>query len=154
MPQLTIQQRYAQLDQAARRRWRRDYMPPAKAQDARDLTLAIDQSNTGHGWPAFRDALLRRAIATWGSEYTLHPAQLEELDKYLETGEAFPLWAQAPGAADGEARRAALAAAPGPRSADSPEPKLDPSEPGRYVRPSGRFAQPGDPEFSADPRRG
>jgi len=152
MPQLSIKQRYAQLDAAGRRRWRRDYMPPAKAQDARDLAVAIDQGHYGHTWPALRDALLQRAVVAWGAEYTLHPAQLEELEHYLETGDAFPLWAQAISGEDQNARRLARALNGGVAVEAAPSRGPDPDEPNRFQPARDRFAQPGDPLFSPDSR--
>ena len=174
MPQLTIQQRYAQLDAAARRRFRRDYMPGFQAQDLHDLELAVDQGNNGHGWPALRNVLLQRAIVAWGAEYTLHASQLAELEQYLDEGGEWPRWATAVSGQDINARRMGAAVNPpavvtvgrkpmvvGDHDAAAIREELKdragglkPDAEGRYPgqEPRGRFAEPGSEEFSPDPR--
>jgi len=139
-------------DELEMRRYYRSWLRPPYALDAQEQARQLDEGSTDNGARATRRAALDEWAATHGPRYVLSPAQLGELDRFLEDKGPRPGFVHP--AAAGQYMTtdelAAHAAAAAERNAQGP--KELPGEPGRYVAASGRFATPGSEEFSADPR--
>ena len=138
-------------EREARRRYQ-SWLRPPYAIDAAEQERQLDEASGDNGARQARRAALDEWASASGPRYVLSPAQLEELDRFLDDKGPRPgfVWPAAAGGyltTDELATRAAAAAERIAREA-----KELPGEPGRYVQPSGRFARSDDPSFTPDPR--
>ena len=139
-------------DQVILRRELKQMIPGDVALDREELTELLDLSNQGGRFDALRLKLLRRAINQLAADDVLRTEQFLALRDYREGRGPRPAFALLV-TADGHYIGASVL----PMAEQRPEtlrpaPREDPDETGRYVRPSGPFASPGDPGFSPDRR--
>lgn len=139
-------------DELAARRYLQSWLRPPYALDEREQHRQLDDGSTDNGARAVRAAALEEWRAAHGARYVLTDAQVEALHLFLDDkgprpAFAWPYVGNGYGTSDELAAHAAAVAA---RAA--PGPKEDPTEPGRYVQPTGRFALAGSEGFVPDSR--
>ena len=139
-------------DEIQERRFLQSWLRPPYAIDAQEQQRQLDEGSTDHGARMVRRAALDEWVATNGARYVLTDAQGEELQRFFDDKGPRPSFAHPAG--DGPGHTTEEKAASALRAAEriAREPKPDPTEPGRYVQPSGRFARSDDPSFTPDPR--
>lgn len=140
------------LDNVTLRRELKGMLAPDHILDRQELAELLDLSNTGHRLTAIRLRLLRYAISQLPAGMLLTDQQRGALISYRAgTGPRPPFTMFV--SSDGQYGAHNLA----PDDPDAPKPgpawpQEDPNEPGRYVQPAGRFAQPQEDSFHPDTR--
>jgi hypothetical protein len=134
------------------RRELKQLLPSDIALDQVELYELLDLSNVGGRYDVLRLKLLRRAISSMSPTEMLSTNQFSELLAYRDGRGPRPQFARYV-TPDGHFIGASIAGAAGlSASARDPGPVEDPSEPGRYVQPKGRFARGDEEAFRPDTR--
>jgi len=139
-------------DELAARRYLQSWLRPPYAIDEREQARQLDEGSTDNGARAGRRAALEEWVRLHGARYVLTDVQVDELHRFLDDkgprpAAAWPYTGAGYGTSEELAAHAAAVAERAPQG-----PKEDPTEPGRYVQPSGRFARAGAEGFTPDPR--
>jgi hypothetical protein len=139
-------------DEREARRLHQGWLRAPYAIDEDEQRRQLDEGSTDNGARAARRAALDDWAGAQGKSYVLTPAHQDELFRFLEDKGPRPAFVVPPVAGqymtteERNAHDLAVAARAGQG------PKQDPTEPGRYVQPQGRFALAGSEGFTPDPR--
>jgi len=139
-------------DQVILRRELKQLLPATVALDAEELRELLDLSNGGGRDTALRLKLLRRAVAQPAADDVLRVDQYQALLDFREGRGPRPAFARLvdrDGHFLGESVLPPAEQRPATRETGPVE---DPSEPGRYVAPKGRFARSDEKAFTPDTR--